>query len=186
MCFLKSTICMVSYEFDVTSQPLFMTSQDCIPDITSTLFLTSHSLYTTWHTIYLWHHSHCYYDNTPTVFLTLYSVYMTSQMVNEWQHNECIWHDTHFIFVIKPIWLMTSHRRYVWNHTHCMHETRDILWHIASTLAGNTPLFACHGPHSVYEIICIIYVITHTECMTTKALYLASDLLKLPSLPLCM
>ena len=177
MCFLKPTICMVSYEFYVTSQPLLMTSQDCIHDITSTLFMTPYPLYMTCHTLYLWHQSHCYYDKIPTMFLTLYSVYMTSQTVNEWQHNDCIWHYTHCICVIKPIWLMTSHHMYVWSHTHCMHETRDILCDIASTLVDNTTLFVCHGTHSVYEIICTIYVVTHIVCIITKALYLAWDLL---------
>ena len=140
----------------------------CIHDIISTLFMTSHPLYTSWHTLYLWHHSHCYYDKTPNMFLTLYSVYMTSQTVNEWQHNDCIWHDTYCICVIKPIRLMTSHHMYVWNHTHCIHETRDILCDITSPLSDNTPLFVCHGTQSVYEIICIIYVVTHIVCMTTK------------------
>ena len=68
----------------LTSQPLFMTSQDCIHDITSTLFMTSNSLYMTSHTLYLWHNSHSNYDNTATIFLTLYSVYMTPQILNEW------------------------------------------------------------------------------------------------------
>ena len=138
----------------------------------------------TWHTHYLWHHSHCNYDKTPTMFLTLYSVYMTSHMVNEWHHNDSIWHDTICICVIKPTWLMTSHPRYVWNHTHCMYDTIGTLYDITSTLAGNTPLFVCHGTHSVYDIICIIYDVTHTVCVTTQALYLTWNLWKLSSHPL--
>ena len=43
----------------------------CIHDITSTLFMTSHPLYRSWHTLYLWHHSHCFYDKTATMYLTL-------------------------------------------------------------------------------------------------------------------
>ena len=149
MCDIKPTICMTSYEFYVTSQPLFMTSQDSIHDITFTLFMTSH-------TLYLWHHSHCNYAKTRTMFLTLYAVYMTSQLVNEWQHNDCIWHDTQCICVIKPTWLMTSHPMYLWNHTHCMYDTIGTLYEITSTLNDNTPLFVCHGIYSVYDIICII------------------------------
>ena len=123
MCDIKPTICMTSYEFYVTSQHLFMISQDCIHDITSTLFMTSHPLNMTLYTLYLWPNSRCNYDKTPTKFLTLYSVYMISHMVNESQHNDCIRHDTERICVIKPTWLMTSHPMYVWNHTHCMHDT---------------------------------------------------------------
>ena len=105
----QTTIYMTSYEFYVTSQPFFLTSKDGIHDITSILFLTTDPLYTTCHTLHLWHHCHCNYDKTPTMFLTLYSLYMTSHTVNEWQHNDCIWHDTQSICVIKPTWLMTSH-----------------------------------------------------------------------------
>ena len=78
----QTTICMTSYEFYVTSQPLFLTSKHCIHEITSTLFLNTDPLYTTWHTLHLWHHSQCNYDKTPTMFLTLYSVYVTFHTVN--------------------------------------------------------------------------------------------------------
>ena len=156
MCDLKPTICMASHEFYVTSQHLVKTSQDCIHDITATLSMTSPPLYMTSHTLYLWPHSSVTMK-TPTMFWTLYSVYMTSHMVNEWQCHDCIWHDTECICVIKPTWLMTSHLMYVWNHTHCTHDTIGTLYGITSTLADNTPLFVCHGTHSVYEITCIIY-----------------------------
>ena len=156
MCDLKPTICMASHEFYVTSQHLVKTSQDCIHDITATLSMTSPPLYMTSHTLYLWPHSSVTMK-TPTMFWTLYSVYMTSHMVNEWQRHDCIWHDTECICVIKPTWLMTSHLMYVWNHTHCTHDTIGTLYGITSTLADNTPLFVCHGTHSVYEITCIIY-----------------------------
>ena len=53
-----------------------------------------------------------------------------------------------------------------------MYNTIGILYDITSTLADNTPLFVCPGTHSFYDIICIIYDITHTVFMTTQALYL--------------
>ena len=81
---------------------------------------------------------------------------------------------------------MTSLPMYIWNLTHCTHDTIGTLYHITSTLADNTPLFVCHGIHSVYEIICIINDVWHAVCMTTQTLYLAWDLLKLPSHPLRM
>ena len=65
MCDIKPTICMTSYEFYVTSQPLFMTSQDCIHDITSTL----------------------YFDITAIVT-------MTRHLLCFWHYNQCIWHLT--------------------------------------------------------------------------------------------
>ena len=107
-------------------------------------------------------------------------------MVKEWQRHDCIWHDTECICLIKLTWLMTSLPMYVWNHTHCTHDTIGTLYDITSTLAENTPLFVWHGIHSVYEIICIIYDVWHAVCMNTQALYLAWNLLKLPSHRLCM
>ena len=149
MCDIKPTICMTSHEFYLTPQPLFMTSQGCIHDITSTVLITLHPLYMTSHTLYLWHHSHWNYDKTPTMFLTLYSVYKASHMVTEWQHKECIWHDTQCICVIKPTWLMTSQPMLVLNHTLYKYDTIGTLYDITSTLADNTSLFVCHGIHSV-------------------------------------
>ena len=67
-----------------------------------------------------------------------------------------------------------------------MHDTIGTLYDITSTLADNIPLFLCHGTNSVYDIICIIYDITHTVCMTNPALYLTRNTLKLTSLPLHM
>ena len=98
----------------------------------------------------------------------------------------CIWHDTQCICVIKPIWLMTSQPMYVWNHTHCMHDTIGTLHAITPTLADNIPLFLYHGTNYVYDIICIIYDVTHSVCMSNPALYLTWNTLKLTSLPLHM
>ena len=149
MCDLKPTICVASHEFYVTLQQLIKTSQDCIHDITPTVYDITYTLLVT--------SQLCNYEKTPTMFLTLYSVYMTSHMLNKWQRHVCISHDTECICVIKPTWLMTSHLMYVWNHTHCTHDTLGTLYGITSTLADNTPLFVCHGTHSVYEFTCIIY-----------------------------
>ena len=107
-------------------------------------------------------------------------------MVHEWQHNDGIWHYNQSICVIKPTWLMISHPVYIWNHTHCMYDTIGTLFDITSSLDYNTPLSVCHGTHSVYDIIYIIYNVTHTACMTTQALYLIWNPLKLTSLPLYM
>ena len=120
VCDIIPTICMTLYECYMTSHPLFMTSQDCIHDITSTPFMTSHALYMRSSTLYLWHHSHCIYDKIPTMFMTSYSLDMTSHMVYEWQYNHCIWHHIYCICVITPTWLVISQPMYVSNHTHCM------------------------------------------------------------------
>ena len=65
-------------------------------------------------------------------------------------------------------------------------DISSTLYVITSTLADNIPLFLCHGINSVYDIICIIYHVPHTVCMTNPALYLTGNTLKLTSLPLHM
>ena len=183
MCSIKPTICMTKYEFYMISHPVFMTSQDCIHDITSTLFMTLHPLYMPSHPLYLWHHSHCIYDKTTTVFMTSYSVYTTSHMVYEWQHNHCVWHYTHCFCVITPTWLITPyvclklHPLHVWHHRHC-------IWHHIHSWWHHT--FVCHGTHYVYDIISTIYDVTHIVCMTTQDLYLTWNPFYLPSHPLYM
>ena len=162
MCFIKPTICMTSYEFSVTSQPLFLTSNNCIHDIISTLFLTWHPLYTTWHTLYLWLDSHCNYDKTPTMFLTLYSLYMTSHMVNEWKHIDSIWHDTHCICLIRTIdW---------WHHTLCMYEITPTAYMTpyAFYMTSHPLLLTTHH---------CLYLMAYTLFMTSYVLYMMSPIL---------
>ena len=53
----QTTICMTSYVFYVISQPLLLTSKDCINDITSTIFL----------------------NTEPTVYDITYTTLVTSQ-----------------------------------------------------------------------------------------------------------
>ena len=74
----QTTICMTSYEFDVTSQPLFLTSKDCIHDITYTLFLSTEPLHTC-HTLHLWYHCHST---------------MTRPLLYFWHYTQCIWYFT--------------------------------------------------------------------------------------------
>ena len=137
------------------------------PDITSTIFLNTDPLYTTWHTLHLWHHSQCNYDKTPAKFLTWYSVYMRSHPLNEWQHNDGFWHDTQCICVIKPTWLMTSqhsvlmtpHSAYVWHPLHCR-------WHCIHSFTSNQIIYdvtSISGMtlHRLYQILHPLYLCHH-------------------------
>ena len=67
-----------------------------------------------------------------------------------------------------------------------MYDTLGALYDITAPLADNTPLIVCHGTHSVYDIICIIYDVTHPVCMTSQAVYLTWNPLNLSSHPLYM
>ena len=108
--------------------------------------------------------SHGEWMTTQRLYLTWYPMYLCNQ--------------THLIDDITPYVHMKSHPLHAWHHS---------TWYeITSTLADNTPLFVCHGTHYVYDIISIIHYVTHTVCMTTQALYLTWNTLKLPSHPLYM
>ena len=61
MCDLKPTLCVASHEFYVTSQKLIKTSQDCIQDITPTVYDITYTLLVT--------SQLCNYEKTPTMFL---------------------------------------------------------------------------------------------------------------------
>ena len=76
---ISKKICMASYEFYVTSQQLTKTSQDCILDITATLFMILPPLYMTSHTLYLWPHS---------------PVTMKRRLLYFWHYTQCICHLT--------------------------------------------------------------------------------------------
>ena len=158
-----------------------------------TVFMTSHP-----HSS--WHHTHCIQhdihstcDITATVTMTRHLLYFDITLSEcdisngEWMTTQWLYltwyplhrcNQTHLIDDITPYVRMKK--------THWMHDTIGTLHDITSTLADNTPLFEYHGTHSVYEIICIIYIVSHMVCMTTKVLYLAWNPLKLSSLPLCM
>ena len=68
----QTTICMTSYVLYVISQPLLLTSKDCIHDITSTIFL----------------------NTEPTVYDITYitaTVTMTRHLQYFWHDPQCIW-----------------------------------------------------------------------------------------------
>ena len=76
LCDIKPTICMTTYEFYVTSQPIFMTSQDSTHDITSTQFMTSHPLCSCHHTQYNCHFIHCSCTITYSVLIIPHLLYV--------------------------------------------------------------------------------------------------------------
>ena len=102
---------------------------------------------------------------------------MTTQQLYLTWYPMYLYNDTHLIDDITHYVCMKLHLLHAWH--------LGILYDIISTLADNTPLFVCHGTHSVYDII-FIYDVTHPLCMTTQALYLPWNPLNMPSHPLYM
>ena len=145
-----------------------------------TVFMTSH-------THYSWVQNHCIHvihyicDITATVlwqdpyyiFDIILSVYDISH--GEWMKTQSLYltwypmylcNQTHLIDDITTCVCMKSHPLHVWNHRHCV-------WHHIPS-SHNTPLFVCHGTHSVYDIICIIYDVT-ILCVGIPKLYICLE-----------
>ena len=155
---ITTTLCMTSYTVYITSHPLFMISHLYSHHITSTGFMTPHTLYMTSHT---WQHK-------------LYICPLTHY----------IWHYIHCICVIKTSVSVIPHPLSGWHHTHSMYDIifsrHDITW----TLYDIKHLYVWHHNQYIYDIICSVYDITHTAFMTTLCLYLTSHPLYLTTQPL--
>ena len=140
------------------SHPPFIISHHCSYHITSTEFMTSHTLYMTSHT----RQHKCYICH-----LTHY-----------------IWHYIHCICVINPSVSNIPHPL-TWRH-HTLYRydivfsMHDITW----TFYDKTPLYVWHHTQYLYDIISNIYDITNTAFMTTQHLCLTSHPLYLTSQPL--
>ena len=101
---------------------------------------------------------------TQWLYLTWYQMYLCNP--------------THITNDITPYVPMKPHPLHAWHHRH-------FTWlHIHSCWQHTYVSMSWHN--SVYDIICIIYDVTHTVCMTIQALYLTWNMLKLTSLPLHM
>ena len=140
-----------------------MTSQDCIHYITSALFLTSDPLYTTWHTLYLWHHSHCNYDKTYYVFDIILRVYdishgewMTTQRLYLTWYPMYLCNQTHLIVVITPYVCMKSYSLHVWQHRH-------FIWHHIHSCWQDT--IVCISWHTLCLWHHIYYIWCHPYCV---------------------
>ena len=164
MCDIKPPICMTSYEYYVTSQPLFMTSQDCIHDITSTQFMTS---------------PHCIWHDIPSTCHITTTITMTRHLLCFWHYTQCIWHltwwmndtqrlyltwysmylfnQTHLIDDITPYVRMKSHPLHVWHHRH-------FIWHYILTLWPQTTVFMYHT-HYIWHRVHSVWMCHHIHCI---------------------
>ena len=107
MCDIKPTIGMMSYEFCMTSHPLFMTSKHCSHDIISTLFMTSQSLYLSSQQLNLCRHTCCIHYITASMDVITPGLHVTSHnstwhyIHSLWHHNT-LWHQNYWDHVITP------------------------------------------------------------------------------------
>ena len=159
MCDIKPTICMTSYEYYVTSQPLFTTSQDCIHNITSTL-ADSKQLFV------------CH--GTPSVYDIICIIcYVTHTVCRTTKALYLTWNQLKLPSL--PLY-MSSHPLCWRQHTYCvrhhrqhMYATICIIHDIISTLYDNNPYYLWHHRHYIHYITRIIYDIS-LLCMMSHSL----------------
>ena len=176
---LLITVCM-------TSHPLYiwhlmhhkkrhihsLSSHHCRNHITSTAFMTLHTLYTTSHTktqklylpshplyltlhpLYLCHQTLCINCITPTLFMTLHTICMTS-------HSVCMTSHEHFMTSHQYIYDITSS---IFMTSYLINLISLILFHEnKTTIHGNSP--------SVLDITATVSVWSHPLCQCLHSNY---------------
>ena len=157
-------------------------------DITSTLFLTSLPLYTTWLTLYLWHHiQYACYHNCLWHYTPLHT---TSHLVYLWHHIQYVcYHHTAFmttqkLYLISHPPYLTSQPLYLCHHTDGTHICIDVspyrrhhnkcvrhhTWHTCHIIPNLNPItftvydindhVLWHHKHSIHDIRSPLYDIT--------------------------
>ena len=172
----------------VSSQPLYLWSlTNCMYDITPSLHMTSYAPYIRSHPLFMTSH-HCSHHVTTTAFMTSHTLHMTSHTWQHKRyichHTHYIWHYIHCIWFIKPSVSIIPHLLSGWHHTHYMYDVIFSMHGITWTLYDITPLYVWYRTHYINDIISNIYDITHTAFMTTQQLYLTFHPLYLTSQPL--
>ena len=144
-----------------------MSSHHCSSHITSTEFMTSHTLYTTSHTwqhkgyichlaLYTWHYIHCICVIRPSVSIVLhplsvwhYTLYVWHHIQYTWHHMNTLWHHTHKVWHHIQ-YFMTSYPIYMISPI-LFHENKTTIPCISPTVFDITapasvwshPLYQC-------------------------------------------
>ena len=118
-------------------------SHHCTNHITSTAFMTSHTLYMTPHTwehkryichltLCIWHYIHCICVIKPSVSIVLhplavwhYTLSVWHHILYAWDHMNTLWHHTHIGMTSHAVHLW-HHNQYIWYHPYCFMKTKRI------------------------------------------------------------
>ena len=162
--------------YDMKSTIFGITST--IPDLTSIVSVSSHPHYR-------WYHRHFKYDITSSIHVTSYSLYlrhhihyMTSQQgVLMTPHSAYVWHHLHYrwhhIISIKPNYSIYDITSTSGMTSHPLYQTSHPLYLFHHKLSTDiTPTFVWHHTH-IYmcDIIFILYNITSTPSVITLLTY---------------
>ena len=150
------------------------------------------------HTHYIWHRFHCVCVITSIVFMISHQLYFWDHIrYNSWHYIHCIRHDSHWLCAITHTRSMISHPNYVWHHTSSMYNIVYPIWGITPIFYEITPHYVWHHMHCIPDItpsisdmtstlsvssrpvyqLChtnSLYDITHTLCMTSQSVCMAS------------
>ena len=153
-----ATICMTSYELDMTSHPLFMISHHAV---------TSHPLYSCHHTQDTWHRIRCSPTNIYSVLIIPHLLYVGHETHYKYDITGILYDITLTLYDIKIL--------YSWCHIHAIHDSTPTLYDIKyPILVASQPLYVWQDTSYVYDIILSIYDISHGVWVTIQPRYLTS------------
>ena len=135
-----ATICMTSFELHITSLPLFMLSYHA---------MTSHPLYSCYHTQDTCHRIHCSWTVTYSILIIPHLLY--------------VWHETPYMRVLYEFYIF--YRNSILHHTHS-------LWHNNTVFMTSHPLYSWQHTHNIWHHILYTCDITATVSMTRHLLWL--------------
>ena len=158
-----------------------MSSHHCSNDITSTAFMTSHTLYMTsqtWQhrsyicnlTLSIWHYIHCLFVIKPSVSILLhplsvwlYTLYVWHHIQYAWHHMNTLWHHTCIGMTSHPVYLWHHIQyifQYIWYHPYCFMKKSD---------------YTSHLTHCIWHHRHCICVVTPALSMPSQKLWKSSN-----------
>ena len=155
---------MTSYEFYVISQPLLLTSKDCIHDITSTILLnTEHTVYDITYTtlvtsqpLYLWQDTCNVFDMILSVYEISPAEWMTTQRLYLTWYPMYVCNQTHLTNDITTYVHMKAHPLHAWHHRHfTWHHIHSCWQHAIVSISWQKLCFW----HHMYNIWCHPYCV---------------------------
>ena len=182
---ITPTLCMTSHSAQVKHLMHYRRHYILTLWNQSTIFMTSHPLYSTLYRCYFCHHIHSVDDITPNLFMrsrplymsTSYSLYTTTYSLYFSITATIPVSHTHSFHDITPFVYMTLHTLYVYHQILYIMYHIHHLWHHSTLFMTSNALYSCYHSHDIYpQYLCpdnpTTYDLWTTVCMTSHPLYI--------------
>ena len=151
----------------------------------TTLFMTSHALYSWHHFHYILYSIHCFCVITTPLF-------MISRQLYVWRHTHfiydilCTIHNVTSTLGVHTIVVTTLHPLHSWHHTHYIwhhtHDNTNVISAISPTISdtistvsvSSNPGYQLYHTHSLNSITHIICITSYSVCMALHELFKTS------------